>query len=518
MKPSEAKDRGDFDLEGADAADDAKSPPDSALSDRPASSNRAGSGSGEKQKNTTLGDYKLLKKLGQGGMGTVYKAVKLSLDREVAIKVLSKELASKPAFVQRFDREAKVMAKLDHPNILRCFDAGEANGFHFLSMEFVEGGSVEDWLKKLGKFSVADSLHIVLASAAALQHAHEQSMIHRDIKPDNILLTKKGVVKVADLGLAKNTDDDLSLTRTGTGAGTPVYMAPEQARDAKHVDARVDIYALGCMLYMFLTGQPPFKGSTIVELIEAKEKGRFTPIRSLNTDVPERLDLICEKMVAKKPEHRYQTCAEVIADLENLGLAGDHLSFFGDARPSSASRATPVSKGPPVGTQQPPAAVAQTSGGKASPAMTAVADDVYFWSFEGPSGKAVTKKVTKAQLLTLLKSGTLDAQAQVSRTAKGGYRALGTYGEFQHIIKGFVTREKAERKTEKFHNIYEKLEAEEKIRQRWRFIENLKIKAGGAVALVLWLILIGILLVGAYYFLDWLFHYLAERVGGAGKA
>src|SRR5258708_25966366 len=132
---------------------------------------------------------------------------------------------------------------------------------------------MEDWARKLGKLEVGDALHVIIACASALEHAYaDHKMIHRDIKPDNILLTNKGVVKVADMGLAKSTTDDMSLTQTGTGAGTPVYMAPEQFKDAKHVDNRSDIYSLGCMLYRFLTGETPFKGETYVELFSAKEK------------------------------------------------------------------------------------------------------------------------------------------------------------------------------------------------------------------------------------------------------
>jgi len=266
----------------------------------------AGAPPQKEAKATVLGDYRLAKKLGQGGMGSVFKAHQVSLDREVAVKVLAKELSDKPAFVQRFLREARVMARLDHPNILRCFDVGTAKGYHYLAMEFVDGGSVEGFLKKIGRFSLGDSLHIVLTTAAALQHAHEKGLIHRDIKPDNILITNKGVIKVADLGLAKASDDDLGLTKTGTGVGTPYYMAPEQARDAKHVDGRVDIYALGVMTYVFLTGEMPFRGETLVEVIEAKEKGKYASVRKFNIEVPEKLDLVIGKMLASKPDHRYR--------------------------------------------------------------------------------------------------------------------------------------------------------------------------------------------------------------------
>ncbi len=197
---------------------------------------------------SVLGDYKLLKKLGAGGMGTVYLAEQVSLERKVALKVLSKELAGKTGFVERFQREARLMARLDHPNILRCHDVGEVAGHHYLALEFVEGGSIEDRVKQLGKFAIGDAVHVTLACARALAHAHELNMIHRDVKPDNLLLTAKGVVKLADLGLAKATDDDLSLTRTGTGAGTPLYMAPSrrerQARGPPHRYLRDGLHAV----------------------------------------------------------------------------------------------------------------------------------------------------------------------------------------------------------------------------------------------------------------------------------
>ena len=152
-------------------------------------------------------------------------------------------------------------------------------------------------------------------------------MVHRDVKPDNILLTRKGKVKLADMGLAKIRDDDVSLTNTGQGAGTPIYMPPEQARDAKHVDGRSDIYSLGIMLYCFLAGQPPFDGSTIVEITMCKEKGKFKPVRMLNVEVPDRLDLMIHKMIASKPQHRYQTCTELIADLEGAGPGQRRIQF-----------------------------------------------------------------------------------------------------------------------------------------------------------------------------------------------
>ena len=228
-----------------------------------------------------LGDFKVIKKLGQGGMGEVYLAHQISLDRKVALKTLSKELAKREDFVRRFQREAKSMARLDHPNAVKVYAVDSISGIHFAAIECIDGQSMQDWMDDLEKLEVGDALNIILSAADALKVAHDQTLIHRDIKPDNILVTKNGVVKVADFGLAKALDDeDVSMTQSGTGLGTPLYMAPEQARNAKHVDHRTDIYALGSTLYFFLTGELPFKGESTLELIMAKEKGTFTNAQS----------------------------------------------------------------------------------------------------------------------------------------------------------------------------------------------------------------------------------------------
>lgn len=282
----------------------------------------------ENPQRTTLGDYKLLEKLGEGGMGTVYKAEQTSQRRLVAIKVLFGHLAKEQVFRQRFLREASILSRLQHPNILEFFEAKEADGTFFIAMEFASGGSVQQHLDRLGKFPLGDALHITVAAANALQHAHQQGMIHRDMKPENLLLTDDGTVKLADLGLAKSQEDAMSLTQTGTGAGTPTYMAPEQARDVKRVDKRSDIYSLGCMLYRFLTGELPFTGRNIIELVQAKDKGVYKPARSLNAEIPAELDDILRRMLASKPDDRIASCEDLLRELQDLGLDNPFLSFF----------------------------------------------------------------------------------------------------------------------------------------------------------------------------------------------
>jgi eukaryotic-like serine/threonine-protein kinase len=282
---------------------------------------------------THLGDFRLVGKLGAGGMGTVYKAVQDSKHRFVALKVLSQEMATKPGFVQRFDREIRAMAKLEHPNIVHLIRAGEDHGFVYLAMELLTGGSVGGWLEKLGHFTVEDAAHAARAAAVALLYAHERGFVHRDVKPDNLLIAGDGTVKLADLGLAKTAEDTLEgLTQTGIGIGTPLYAAPEQARDAKNVDARCDIYSLGCVFYRCLTGRPPFHADSLLGIIKAKEKGVYESAHSVRKKVPKSLDKILSKMLAKNPDHRYASLAEFLEELDFSETVGERLSFMGESK------------------------------------------------------------------------------------------------------------------------------------------------------------------------------------------
>ena len=275
---------------------------------------------------TAVGDFQLAAKLGVGAMGTVYRAIRVSTGKTVAVKVIARRVSQRPGFVQRFHREVRTMGRLNHPNIVRYLAAGESNGHTYLAMELVDGGSVADRVKKSGKLSVADAMAVAVATGRALGFAHENQFVHRDVKPDNLLLTSDGEVKLADLGLAKATNDtDVSLTGTGTGMGTPLYAPPEQIRDAKRADGRSDLYALGCVLYACLTGSPPFPGSNFLELVKAKEKGVFTPASAKNAKVPAMVDKILSKLLAKMPEHRYQSAAEFLQDAEWSGYTSDRI-------------------------------------------------------------------------------------------------------------------------------------------------------------------------------------------------
>lgn len=430
-----------------------------------------------------LGDYEVVQKLGQGGMGAVFKARQRSLDRDVALKVLARHLVDNKEYVARFYREAKVMAKLDHENIIRCYSVGESQGLHYLAMEFVDGGSLQSWLDKLGRFSVGDAVLAVLDVARGLQHAHEQNLVHRDVKPDNALITRKGVVKVADLGLAKPQDDDLGLTATGVGAGTPHFMSPEQMRNAKDVDGRTDIYALGCMLYTMLTGERPFRGTTLVELIKEKEAGKFTPARRLNPEIPDRLDLMIDKMIDKNPKTRYQTCADLIRDLEALGVASKSLSFIEGAVPKTSSQirravatpTVPAASSTSVGSspkmKAPVAAPSRTEA--ASPPQPAGMEDIWYISAGVVDGKRRVKKMTTYQVMDAIHAKTLDGKVEASRQANSGYRALMSYSEFTKLLQQKAQKATVERRTvmtsAEASNI-----AKEAIRhQNWRWLRNL---------------------------------------------
>ncbi len=430
------------------------------------------------------GDFHLLKKLGEGAMGVVYRARQLSFNRDVALKVLFPRVAKNEKLVERLKRKAHVMNLLDHPNIVQSYAYGEEQGCPYVAMEFVEGRNLQKWLGKLGRLSVADAVHIILACARGLAYAHQQGMVHRDIKPENILVSRNGVVKIADLGMVKTFDDDMGLTQTGHAVGTPWYMPLEQAKNAKETDGRCDIYALGCTLYCVLTGNPPFAGATIIDVIRAKEVGTFPPARSVNPDVPERLDLIIAKMTAKLPRYRYPNCAELIADLEALGLAGPALQLTGSAGPE------PPTKDRPSGE----IIVNATLAG-------AVADpEVWYVRVKGPGGQPVLRKYTTAQLQKRLTDGSIDPKAQASHSPRDGFRALATYRELEGLALSRASKEAADKSSVRYRNLYKKIEEQD--RQRDQHGSRRTSAAPPWLGLVLTLLGIGlgVLLVGGFIY------------------
>ncbi|MBI1346141.1 protein kinase [bacterium] len=270
-----------------------------------------------------LGNYLIQGKLGQGGMGVVFKAEHRRMKRVVAIKVLSPDVTSSPEAIARFHREVQAAARLIHPHVVTAFDADEAHGQHFLVMQYVDGQNLSLLVKFKGPLSVDLAVRYIQQAAEGLQFAHDQGITHRDIKPGNLLVDQEGTVRLLDMGLARldgESGQESDITHTGMVMGTVDYIAPEQAIDTRHADARSDIYSLGITMWFLLTGRPAYSGTSNMAKLLAH---RDAPIPSLmlnRTDVPQALDDIFYKMVAKRPEDRYQSMTEVLSALRNLRL------------------------------------------------------------------------------------------------------------------------------------------------------------------------------------------------------
>src|SRR5215213_8814634 len=273
---------------------------------------------------STLGNYKILEKLGEGGQGTVYKAVDSKLGRTLVIKVLPAELTAREANLKRFEREARLASALDHPNICTIFDLNEINGIHFIAMQYIEGRNVRQ-LVNGRPLSLESALSIALQTAEALSAAHSRGIIHRDIKAGNVMVTPTGQVKVLDFGLAKLLDEDAArtsgihhteITEVGIPYGTATYAAPEQARGDR-VDGRADIFSTGVLLYEMLTGTWPFQGKTAVEVRHAVLNDEPEPLSKMRPGrVPAKLQQVLDRALAKEPRDRYQRMEEFRDDLK----------------------------------------------------------------------------------------------------------------------------------------------------------------------------------------------------------
>jgi predicted Ser/Thr protein kinase len=266
----------------------------------------------------TLGGCKLIRKMAEGGMGEIYEATQTKLARKVALKIITAQLSAKPEFLTRFEREAKLAASLNHPNIVQVYDFGEASGLHYLVMEYVEGENLTEHIDRVGKLPLDKALSIIEQAATALKAAGEKSIIHRDIKPSNLMLIRDGRVKVSDLGLAKTVSEVSDVTHTGVGIGSPHYLAPEQADDARNVDHRADIYALGITLMFLLTARRPYDGLTPFSVVLAHANKPLPSGAALGTELPEEVEQLLQRMAAKKPADRYQTYDALIADLQRV--------------------------------------------------------------------------------------------------------------------------------------------------------------------------------------------------------
>jgi serine/threonine-protein kinase len=276
----------------------------------------------EERRKSDIPGYHLIKPIGKGAMATVFKARQESLDRIVAVKVLPRSLAENREFVDRFYKEGRAAARLSHNNIVQAYDVGSTpEGFHYFVMEYIDGKSLYDIMQppsgKGKMFSEAEALDIMVQVTDAMVHAHERGLIHRDLKPKNILLTPGGVAKVTDLGLARAVDDRVTAEfEAGKAYGTPYYISPEQIRGEVDIDFRSDIYSLGATLYHLVTGKPPFEGETPTAVMHKHLKEPLVPPDHLNTALSAGISEIVEVAMAKKREDRYASTADMLEDLK----------------------------------------------------------------------------------------------------------------------------------------------------------------------------------------------------------
>jgi serine/threonine-protein kinase len=416
----------------------------------------------------TLGEFEIRERVSTGGMGTVYKAFQTGMQRIVALKVLPPDMAANEVTLQRFYQEAKLAAQLDHPNIVRAIAAGTDEGTPYLAMEFVEGESVKQRLKRQGKLNEPEAIRITLAVAQALSVAHARGIIHRDIKPENVLLTRDGQVKVADFGLAKRLDQDLALTQEGKGLGTTLYMAPEQFKNARDADARTDVYSLGLTLYAMLSGAAPWAGLDITEVYKRKQAGDLAPVRQLVPSVSSRTESVIERATQPVPDRRYANCGELIAELQP---------------PAGATMARPAVLAQPLADEQGPSAAVR-------PDPTPQAVD-WFVRYFDKDGKRRQLRLRTDELRQGVKSGRLATDMRVARSEQGPWLHLSAYNEFVDLLAQ-LSRGTQEAAMEKdIHKTVAALHAGAPLRRRdrpWALWLAIGAAVVVAAALAIWLL------------------------------
>ena len=273
----------------------------------------------EASRSQQIPGYQIISKLGAGAMATVFKARQLSLDRVVAIKVLPKRLSENVEYVERFYKEGKAAAKLNHANIVQAIDVGEASGYHYFVMEYVEGDTLHEMLTERKVLTEADALGYIIQIARALEHAHHQGLIHRDVKLKNIMITPGEEAKLADMGLAREASDAAAAqAEAGRAYGTPYYISPEQIRGEVDIDFRADIYSLGATLYHLVTGRVPFDGETPAAVMHKHLKEPLVPPDHINTSLSAGIGEVVEVMMAKDRRHRYASTTDLLVDLEAI--------------------------------------------------------------------------------------------------------------------------------------------------------------------------------------------------------
>ncbi len=261
--------------------------------------------------------YKILGKLGAGAMATVFRAKQLSLNREVAIKVLPRKFSSNTQFIERFYAEGRAAAQLNHPNIVQAYDVGQAGDYHYFVMEYVDGRTIYDDIVKHKRFAEHEAIDILMQISEALLHAHQKGLIHRDVKPKNVMMTREGVAKLADMGLARAmSDKEAAEAEQGKAFGTPYYISPEQIRGEINIGPPADIYSLGATLYHMVTGNVPFDGKNPSAVMHKHLKTPIVPPDHVNPKLSAGISEIIEMMMAKDPKDRYQNCKDLLTDLK----------------------------------------------------------------------------------------------------------------------------------------------------------------------------------------------------------
>src|SRR5579884_2042232 len=343
----------------------------------------------------SVGNYDLLEKIAEGGMGSIYRGRHRESGNIVAIKVMAPHLTQNPLLLKRFEQEFRAASRLNHPNIVRALDYGDNGSMPYLVMEFVEGESLGQKLEREGRMSESDAIRLITQVARGLHRAHKQNLVHRDVKPDNILVTPDGIAKLADLGLVKETETDLNLTRTGRGLGTPHFMAPEQFRNAKNADVRCDIYSLGATLYQMVTGELPFKSLGPLDAWMKKVNNELPPPRQLVPDLSERVDWAIRRAMHSDPTQRPASCREFIEDLTG-----------------QSSRTMRVPDG------------------------TVPATELWYLYYQDEAGVKHTVKGTTAAVRRSLREGLLGDASNVraGRTKQGPFESLRSYPEFRDLV------------------------------------------------------------------------------------
>ena len=347
---------------------------------------------------TQLGNYDVVSKIADGGMGTVYKAKNRVSGDIVAVKVIAATTAKNPILLKRFKQEFKAAEQLDHPNVVRAIEFCELGPQPFLVMEFVDGESLGQRMERAGAVPEAEAIKIIAQVCEGLQRAHKQGLVHRDVKPDNILVTKDGFAKLTDMGLVKDVEGDLNLTKTGRGLGTPHFMAPEQFRNAKSVDVRGDIYSLGATLYAMVTGHVPFENDSALDCFKKKIDNNFPSPREINSAVSDRVDWAIRRAMSADPDRRPSSCREFLEDI------------------TGQSRNTPTRLGEPAGRDAGP--------------------DLWYMVYKDETGRTHTVKGSTEAIRTAL-AGNLRCDPTsilVSRTKTGHFQTLASVPEFRDLV------------------------------------------------------------------------------------